>query len=67
MWKSALSKTVLMLLLVVTAVSGRTARAAGTNPGSSPSANPTGQITGTDPEPIDPGLVNLVLALLGLA
>ena len=67
MWKSALSKAALALLLVVAVSSGRMALASGTNQGTSPSANPSDPITGTDPEPIDPGLVNLILAVLGLA
>ena len=67
MWKSAFSKAVLALLFVVAVGSGRTALASGTNQGTAPSAKPSDSITGTDPEPIDPGLVDLILAVLGLA
>jgi hypothetical protein len=69
MRKSVFSKVVLAVLLALAARSGCPALASTPDQGGSSQTSSSGStttITGTDPEPIDPGLVNLILALLGV-
>lgn len=67
MRKSVVRQVVLVLLFGLALGSRRSALASGATQGNSSSASATSQITGTDPEPIDPGVVRLILALLGFA
>jgi hypothetical protein len=69
MRKSFVSKALLAVLLALASRFAHTAQAAtpsqgGSRQTSSTASTPT--ITGTDPEPIDPGVVNIILTLLGV-
>ena len=74
MFKHPTRKLAFVVLLVLLTGSANRAFASGTSSNSTsnststtaPSPTPAG-ITGTDPEPIEPDVVSLVLALLNLA
>jgi hypothetical protein len=74
MFKLTVRKVAFVLFLTLLASPVIPAFASGTGPTSRPSktltagqsADPNG-ITGTDPEPIDPGIVILIISLLHLA
>lgn len=67
MRKSVVCQAALVLLFGFVLGSSRAALASNTAQQSPSSTNTTPQITGTDPEPIDPTVVDLILALLGFA
>ena len=71
MYKCTARKLAFLVLLVLLAGPVDRALAAdtgqATTPAASSSTSTSDGITGTDPEPIDPSIVYVVLALLGLA
>lgn len=74
MSKNIVRKLVFALLLVLLTGPGSLAFASGTGQASTPfstasssSSSTSDGITGTDPEPIDPDIVNIILTVLGLA
>lgn len=74
MSKRAVRKLTSVLLLVLSIGPVGPAFASSTGQSSVPSTTSTGSpnstadgITGTDPEPIDPGIVSIILTLLNLA
>ena len=71
MAKSATPKlAITLLLLLLTASTGQALQSNSgpppTPPPTSSSSNPNG-VTGTDPEPIDPDIVGLILSILHLS
>jgi hypothetical protein len=74
MTKSATPKLTFVLLLVLLTASAGQAFASGTGSTSTPPPTPTASssttqngVTGTDPEPIEPDIVGLILTILQLA
>jgi hypothetical protein len=73
MTKSATPKLTFVLLLVLLTASAGRAFASGSSPTSTPPPTTTSSpstpngVTGTDPEPIEPDIVGLILTILQLA
>ena len=72
MYKHTARKLALLVVLALVAGPVNRAFADGTTQTTTPTASSSTTatsdgITGTDPEPIDPGVVSVILSLLGLA